>query len=105
LPRTSCRRQAASEREDSEGELNGDIYLEVEEIQYNIDSESNTLPELSDEYKEVISKVRKVVRFFRRSPTKNDAVLQKYVLGWSEKIFFLISVSNSDQKLYMLPRK
>jgi hypothetical protein len=69
--------EGEEECEDSEGELKDDLYLEVEEIQYNIDSESDTLPELSGEYKEVISKVRKVVRIFRRSPTKNNAVLQK----------------------------
>lgn len=34
--------------------------------------------ELSDSYQGLINKVRKIVKIFRRSPTKNDAVLQKY---------------------------
>ena len=68
--------EGEEECEDPEREL----YLQVEEIQDNLDGESDTLPELSEEYKDVIAKVRKVVKIFRRSPTKNDAVLQKYVL-------------------------
>lgn len=35
--------------------------------------------ELSDQYRHVIELVRKIVRIFRRSPVKNDSILQKYV--------------------------
>jgi len=65
----------------------------VEEIQEDHDTGSNwgggyPLPiphtlELSDDYKDVIAKVRKVVKMLRKSPTKNNAVLQKYVPGTS----------------------
>ena len=41
--------------------------------------EFNLVAELSDEYAAVVVKVRKVVKIFRRSPTKNDVVLQKHV--------------------------
>jgi len=37
------------------------------------------IADLSDEYREVIDKVRKTVKIFRRSPTKNDDILQPYV--------------------------
>jgi hypothetical protein len=57
--------------EDDDGE-ESDGELQVEE---NVDM----IAELSDEYQEVVDKVRKVVKFFRRSPTQNDDVLQKYV--------------------------
>jgi hypothetical protein len=65
------------ECEDPEaGELNIDLYLQVEEIQDDPDAGlSDMLPELSEEYKDVIAKVRKVVKIFRRSPSRNDAVL------------------------------
>ena len=37
--------------------------------------------ELSVKYQEVVNKVRKVVKKFRKSPTMNDSILQKYVLA------------------------
>lgn len=37
------------------------------------------LTELSHEYLDVVKKVRKVVKLFRRSPTKNDDTLQPYI--------------------------
>lgn len=49
------------------------------ELQIEDDTDFD-IPELSDQYKEVIDKVRKVVKIFRKSPTKNDAILQKYVV-------------------------
>jgi len=48
------------------------------------------IDELSDEYERVVSKVRKVVKLFRRSPTKNDAILQKYVTSEFGKELTLI---------------
>ena len=44
-----------------------------------VDESPNVMFELSDEYKEVVQKVRKIVKMFRRSPTKNDDTLQPYV--------------------------
>ncbi len=78
--------EGGEECDDLEGQLG--LNLEVEEIQDDIDSD--TVPELADEYKDVIAKVRKVVKIFRRSPTKNDAVLQKYVLQEHGKDLSLI---------------
>jgi len=43
--------------EDPEGELEIDLYLQVEEVQDNLDCESDELPVLSHEYKDVIAKV------------------------------------------------
>lgn len=37
------------------------------------------MPELTDELYHLINKVRSVVKLFRRSPTKNDDILQKYI--------------------------
>lgn len=42
---------------------------------YNYD----VLAELSHDYLNIVNKVRKIVKIFRRSPTKNDATLQPYV--------------------------
>jgi len=44
-----------------------------------IDDAPNLVFELSGDYKEVVDKVRKIVKLFRRSPTKNDDTLQPYV--------------------------
>jgi len=38
------------------------------------------IAELSAEYQQLVNKVRAIVKIFKRSPTKNDAVLQKYVV-------------------------
>jgi len=35
--------------------------------------------ELSPQYRHIIDKVRKIVKLFRKSPVKNDSILQKYV--------------------------
>lgn len=35
--------------------------------------------EIAPNYRDLITKVRKVVKLFRKSPTKNDVILQKYV--------------------------
>lgn len=43
------------------------------------DSDYETAAELSREYRGIIEKVRKIVKMFRRSPVKNDSILQKYV--------------------------
>ena len=42
--------------------------------------DDETVTELSNEYQQVVTKVRTVVKIFKRSPTKNDAVLQNYVV-------------------------
>lgn len=40
-----------------------------------------TLPSvtIASNYKDLITKVRKIVKIFKRSPTKNDLILQKYI--------------------------
>lgn len=59
---------------ESDGELETEI-TNAFEVAY-----SDDLPlELSEEYYSVINRVRHVVKIFRRSPTKNDDVLQPYV--------------------------
>ena len=40
---------------------------------------ADAVAELSDTYNNVVNKVRRVVKLFRKSPTKNDDVLQVYV--------------------------
>jgi len=44
-----------------------------------VDDDYDVLIEMSTEYQDVVQKVRKVVKLFKRSPTKNDAQLQPYV--------------------------
>ena len=41
------------------------------------DSDDETAAELSEQYRHIIEKVRKIVKMFRRSPVKNDSILQK----------------------------
>jgi len=65
-----------NEVDDSDGEdeeCEAEQGLEVSEENYDV------LAELSDEYQSIVNKVRKVVKMFKRSPTKNDDTLQPYV--------------------------
>jgi hypothetical protein len=55
-----------------------DEYFQVQE---DTDTSYDLLSELSSEYRETVFKVRKTVKLFRKSPTKNDSVLQKYVVA------------------------
>lgn len=41
--------------------------------------EDVNVAELSPKYRHIIDKVRKIVKLFRKSPVKNDSILQKYV--------------------------
>jgi len=43
------------------------------------DYEYDVLVEMSPEYHNVVNKVRKIVKLFKCSPTKNDDILQPYV--------------------------
>lgn len=45
---------------------------------------------IASNYKDLITKVRKVVKIFRRSPTKNDLILQKYIQEEHDKRLELI---------------
>ena len=45
------------------------------EVVNDIDSH-DLISELSGEYHDIVQKVRAVVKFFKRSPTRNDALLQ-----------------------------
>lgn len=53
----------------------------------NIDRQS---AEVIPDYSDVIQKVRKVVKLFRKSPTKDDTYLQKYVKEETGKELSLI---------------
>ena len=44
-----------------------------------VDDSYDIIVEMSEEYQTVVKKVRSVVKIFKRSPTKNDAILQPYV--------------------------
>jgi len=44
-----------------------------------VDDSYDMIVEMSEEYQTVVKKVRSVVNIFKRSPTKNDAILQPYV--------------------------
>ena len=59
---------------DGEDDAQGDPGFQV--IQ---DYEYDILVEMSPEYHNVVNKVRKIVKLFKRSPTKNDDILQPYV--------------------------
>ena len=47
------------------------------QVQEDADDIGYNLSELSPEYRKTVAKVRKTVKLFRKSPTKNDSVLQK----------------------------
>lgn len=53
---------------DSDDDQDGGFHLDLKEDE----------PELSESFDVLIRKVRTVVKMFRRSPTKNDDILQKY---------------------------
>ena len=44
-----------------------------------VDDSYDMIVEMSKEYQTIVKKVRPVVKIFKRSPTKNDAILQPYV--------------------------
>ena len=49
------------------------------EVVNDIESHDLQIAELSGEYQDIVQKIRAVVKFFKRSPTRNDALLQPYV--------------------------
>lgn len=65
--------EAAVESEDDcdNNENDSGVNFEVDVCQ--------SIAELSPQYRTTIKKVRNIVKMFRKSPTKNDSVLQKYV--------------------------
>jgi hypothetical protein len=52
--------------DDDDGDVEGGFEITCDRDEFNL------IAELSDEYATVVDKVRKVVKIFRRSPTKND---------------------------------
>jgi len=68
---------------DSDGDGSGNCDSDVDDNDGDgldvVDESPNLLFQLSDDYKEVVNKVRAIVKMFRRSPTKNDDTLQHYV--------------------------
>ncbi len=73
----------SAENEDNDinesGDLDDDGQLEILDGTDNGDFEFDAVADLSDQYQNVVTKVRKIVKIFRKSPTKNDDILQKYV--------------------------
>lgn len=61
-----------------EPEMNDDDDNEILD-QFEVTHGNDEEMELVIEYQPLIEKVRKIVKLFRRSPSKNDEVLQKYV--------------------------
>ena len=51
-----------------------------EESDFNVEGEEDGPIELNSEYKDLIGRVRKVCKLFKRSPVKNDDGLQPYVV-------------------------
>jgi hypothetical protein len=64
--------------------------VEAEDQFEIIEDSYDDISELSTEYRETVEKVRKIVKLFRKSPTKNDSVLQKYVIEEHHKELELI---------------
>ena len=68
---------ATEEADNSDADDNDDD--EQEQLMEIVTENYDVVMELSPEYRTVVNKVRKIVKLFRRSPTKNDATLQPYV--------------------------
>lgn len=68
---------------DNDGDVSGNYDSDADDNDGDgfdvIDESPNLLFQLSDDYKEVVNKVRSIVKMFRRSPTKNDDTLQPYI--------------------------
>jgi len=62
----------------SDGDEDADAELTDERLEV-VDDDYDVLIEMSTGYHAVVQKVRKVVKMFKRSPTRNDAKLQPYV--------------------------
>jgi len=64
---------------DNDGDVSGNYDSDADDNDGDgfdvIDESPNLLFQLSDDYKEVVNKVRSIVKMFRRSPTKNDDTL------------------------------
>lgn len=60
-----------------------------------VESNNSSLDEREFAYHDLISKVKPVVKLFRKSPTKNDNILQKYVIADVNKEFALTSDSKT----------
>ena len=63
------------ENEDEEGENE-----ESEESDFNLEGQEDESVELNSQYKDLIGRVRKECKRFKRSPVKNDDGLQVYVI-------------------------
>jgi len=63
--------------DDEEQEL--EIVLEIQSSYNDFNSTLNNFQPLNQSISAIINKIRKVVKVFRRSPTKNDGILQNYV--------------------------
>lgn len=64
---------------DDENDDNNSKLIFTQNCDFEVTMESTLFPELSNEYLPLVEKVRKIVKIFRRSPTKNEELLQKHV--------------------------
>ena len=70
---TECEDNSDDGEDCDADEVAADQHMEV------VDDDYDVLVEMSTTYQDVVQKVRKVVKLFKRSPTKNDSQLQPYV--------------------------
>ena len=70
---TEMESNKSTDDNDQEEECEGELQIEMDDI------DELEIIELSEQYQQAVEKVRTLVKIFRRSPTKDDAVLQKYV--------------------------
>lgn len=78
---------------DSDDDQDGSFHLDLKEDE----------PELSESFDVLIRKVRTVVKMFRRSPTKNDDILQKYTKEeFGKEMQLLIDLKTRWNSLYIM---
>ena len=77
--------QSDEENSSSDGEQIGSI--DDDGIEIISDAPFQNYKLIDPNFNTIIDKIRKVVKLFRRSPTKNDSVLQKHCRKiWNRKI-------------------
>jgi hypothetical protein len=72
---SSADSDGSDDDEFDDGDAEEDNGIEIIDDSYQYDS----CIELLQDYQDIVSEVRKIVKLFKRSPTKNDDILQPYV--------------------------
>lgn len=89
--------------DDDDGCDSGDEDEEDQDEGFQIVCTEDEAEELVDKLYPLICKVRTIVKLFRRSPTKNDDILQKYVKEeFGKKIQLMIDVKTRWNSLYLM---